>query len=196
MWRHWLDDLTDGHTLVRYDERGCGLSDRQDSDQSVDAWVADLEAVVDAAGLDRFALLGISRAAAVAIVYAVRHPERVTQLVLYGGSPRGRKRRGPEARREEDELLSVVRARWAEPNPAFRRLFSMLFLPAGTDEQMDWFDELQRRTTTTENARASAARASTSTSSRTRRGWPSRRSSRTRGATGSCQSTRPASSGR
>ena len=152
VWRHWLDELADGHALVRYDERGCGLSDRHVGDLSVDAWVADLEAVVDAAGLDRFALLGISQAAAIAVVYAVRHPERVTHLVLYGGYARGRKLRGPEARREEDALLSVIRARWAEPDPTFRHLFSMLFLPEGTDEQMAWYDELQRRSTSAETA--------------------------------------------
>ena len=152
VWRHWLDELEDGHALVRYDERGCGLSDRQVGDLSVDAWVADLEAVVDAAGLDRFALLGISQAAAIAVVYAVRHPERVTHLVLYGGYARGRKLRGPEARRDEDALLSVIRARWAEPDPTFRHLFSMLFLPEGTDEQMAWYDELQRRSTSAETA--------------------------------------------
>ena len=152
VWRHWLDELEDGHALVRYDERGCGLSDRQVGDLSVNAWVADLEAVVDAAGLDRFALLGISQAAAIAVVYAVRHPERVTHLVLYGGYARGRKLRGPEARREEDALLSVIRARWAEPDPTFRHLFSMLFLPEGTDEQMAWYDELQRRSTSAETA--------------------------------------------
>ena len=85
VWRHWLDALGDGHTLVRYDERGCGLSDRDVDDISLDAWVADLETVVDAAGLDRFALLGVSAGAAVAVTYAARHPERVTHLVLVRG---------------------------------------------------------------------------------------------------------------
>ena len=89
----------DGHTVVRYDERGCGLSDRDGGDLSLDTWVADLETVVTAAGLDRFALLGVSQGAAVALVYAARHPERVTQLILYGGYARGRMLRGPEERR-------------------------------------------------------------------------------------------------
>jgi pimeloyl-ACP methyl ester carboxylesterase len=86
VWRHWLAELGDGHTVVRYDERGCGMSDRELGVLSIATWVGDLETVVDAAGLDRFALLGISQGAAVAVVYAARHPERVSRLVLYGGT--------------------------------------------------------------------------------------------------------------
>jgi pimeloyl-ACP methyl ester carboxylesterase len=89
VWRHWVEGLSAGHTLVRYDERGCGLSDRQVGHLSVDTWVADLETVVDAVGIDRFALLGISQAAAISLAYATRHPERVSHLVLYGGYARG-----------------------------------------------------------------------------------------------------------
>jgi pimeloyl-ACP methyl ester carboxylesterase len=96
VWRHWLEFLGEHHTVLRYDERGCGLSDRDVEDDDAftfERWVADLEAVVDAAAVDRFALLGISQGAALAIAYAVRHPERVSQLVLYGGYARGRARR-------------------------------------------------------------------------------------------------------
>jgi pimeloyl-ACP methyl ester carboxylesterase/DNA-binding CsgD family transcriptional regulator len=129
------------------------LSDRDiGGELSVERWVGDLEAVVDASGLERFALLGISQGAAIAIAYAVLHPDRVTHLVLYGGYGRGRNRRAPEARQQAEALQSVIRAGWDDPNPAFRRLFSMLFLPDGTPEQMAWYDELQRRTTTAENA--------------------------------------------
>jgi pimeloyl-ACP methyl ester carboxylesterase len=96
VWRHWLLGLGDGHTLIRYDERGCGLSDREVEALSLDAWVADLESVVDAAGLDRFALLGVSGGAAVALAYASRHPDRLTHLVLYGGFARGRRLRSLE----------------------------------------------------------------------------------------------------
>ena len=145
MWRHWLDGLAEGHTVVRYDERGSGLSDREPGDLSLDTWVDDLETVVDAAGLDRFALLGVSQGAAVAMAYAVRHPERLTHLVLYGGYARGRKFRQPEARRHEDALISAIRAGWSDPSPTFRHLFSTLFLPDGTPEQMAWYDDLQRR---------------------------------------------------
>jgi pimeloyl-ACP methyl ester carboxylesterase len=92
VWRHWLVELSRRHRLIRYDERGCGLSDWNVADQSFDAWLRDLEMVVEANGLDRFALLGISQGAAVAIAYAVAHPERVTHLVLHGGYARGRTR--------------------------------------------------------------------------------------------------------
>lgn len=152
VWHHWLEELGDGQTLVRYDERGCGLSDREVGDLSVEASVADLETVVDAAGLDRFALLGVSQGAAIAIVYAARHPERLTHLILYGGYARGRKFRGPEQRLHETALISAIRAGWTDPNPTFRHVFSMLFLPNGTAEQMAWYDDLQRRSTSAETA--------------------------------------------
>ena len=152
VWRHWLTDLADGHTFVRYDERGCGLSDREHGELSLDTWVADLETVVAAAGLDRFALLGVSQGAAISLAYAARHPERVTQLVLYGAYARGRTWRGPEERRHGEAMVSAIRAGWTEANPAFRHLFSTLFLPHGTVEQMAWYDELQRRSTSAETA--------------------------------------------
>jgi pimeloyl-ACP methyl ester carboxylesterase len=111
VWRHWLDQLGRGNTLVRYDERGCGLSDREVEDLSLDAWVSDLETVVDAAGLDRFALLGISQGGAIALAYAVRHPERVTHVALYGAYARGRMKRdlSPHAIDEAEMLLSLIR---------------------------------------------------------------------------------------
>ena len=108
--------------------------------------------MIDAVGLDRFALLGISQGAAIAVDYAVRHPERVSHLVLYGGYLRGRQFRGVEARREEQALISVIRAGWTNPDPTFRHLFSMLFLPHGTAEQMSWYDTMQRRSTSASTA--------------------------------------------
>jgi pimeloyl-ACP methyl ester carboxylesterase/DNA-binding CsgD family transcriptional regulator len=152
VWRHWLHGLGDGHTIVRYDERGCGLSDRDVGDLSVGTWVADLETVVDAAGLDRFSLLGVSGGAATALVYAALHPERVTHLVLYGGFARGRRLRRPEERLQHEALIAAIRAGWVDPDPTFRHVFSMLFLPNGTPEQMAWYDDLQRRSTSAATA--------------------------------------------
>ena len=150
VWRHWLESLGESHTVVRYDERGCGLSDPEIGDLSVDTWVGDLEAVIDAAGLERFDLLGLSQGAAIAVAYAARHPQRVSNLVLYGGYARGRRLRGQLD--QEDALVAAIRAGWTTDDPAFRHLFSMLFLPRGTPEQMAWYDELLRTTTSLESA--------------------------------------------
>jgi pimeloyl-ACP methyl ester carboxylesterase/DNA-binding CsgD family transcriptional regulator len=153
VWRHWLAGLAERNTVIRHDERGCGLSDRDVDDFALERSVADLETVVDAAGVDRFALLGISRGAAIAIAYAVRHPERVSSLILYGGYVRGRVLRD-DAQREEAELLqSLIRVGWGSRHAAFRRAFSMLFLPGGTPEQLEWFDELARVSASADVAR-------------------------------------------
>jgi pimeloyl-ACP methyl ester carboxylesterase/DNA-binding CsgD family transcriptional regulator len=154
VWRHWLEGFAAHHTLVHYDERGCGLSDRHvDEDAfTLDRWVADLEAVVDAAGLDRFALLGISQGAALAVAYAVRHPERVSHIVVYGGYVRGRFRRDHVQREEAEVLVEAIRVGWGRSNSAFRRLFTTLFVPDGTPEQMTWFDEIQRTSASPETA--------------------------------------------
>jgi pimeloyl-ACP methyl ester carboxylesterase/DNA-binding CsgD family transcriptional regulator len=145
VWRHWLDRLGERHTVVRYDERGCGLSDAEVGEPSVETWVGDLEAVVDATGLERFALLGVSQGAAIAVAYAARHPERISGLVLYGGFARGRRQRGQRV--QEEALVAAIRAGWATEEPAFRHVFSMLFLPHGTPAQLAWYDELLRITT-------------------------------------------------
>jgi pimeloyl-ACP methyl ester carboxylesterase/DNA-binding CsgD family transcriptional regulator len=154
VWHHWLRDLGQRYTLVRYDERGCGLSDRDAPDDwfSHALWLSDLETVVDAAGLDRFALLGISQGASLAIDYAVHHPDRVTHLVLYGGYIRGRRYRGAKAADRVELLASLIRTGWGEENPAYRRLFTTLFLPEGTPEQLAWFDELERTSASPETA--------------------------------------------
>ena len=154
VWRHWLRELSRDHTLLRYDERGCGLSDHDAADLSFESWVSDLETVVDAAGLDRFPLLGLSQGCAVAIAYAVRHPERVTRLALYGGYVQGAIARARTAtEREEAELLTrSMPSFWGRDNPAFRLFFAARFVPEGTQEQMRWFSELTRVTTTPELA--------------------------------------------
>jgi pimeloyl-ACP methyl ester carboxylesterase/DNA-binding CsgD family transcriptional regulator len=150
VWRHWLERLGEGHTVVRYDERGCGLSDAEVGEPSVETWVGDLEAVVDATGLGRFALLGVSQGAAIAVAYAARHPERISDLVLYGGYARGRRLRGQ--REQEEALVAAIRAGWTTEDPAFRHVFSMLFLPHGTPAQLAWYDELLRSTASADAA--------------------------------------------
>lgn len=153
VWRHWIDALSANHRLIRYDERGCGLSDWEVDDFSLDSWVADLETVVDALSLDRFPLLGISQGGAVAIAYAVRHPDKVTGLILYGAYARGRFHRTSGLDdKEARTLLELMRLGWGQENPAFRQVFTTLFMPDATSEQMRWFNELQRRTTSPKNA--------------------------------------------
>lgn len=153
VWSHMLHWLARGRTLIRYDARGNGLSDWDVSEISFDAFVRDLEAVVDAAGLDRFTLFGASQGCAFSIAYAVKYPERVDKLVLYGGFARGRRLRGTAADREQAEaMLTLMRTGWGQDNPAFRQFFTSLFVPGGTPEQMEWFNELQRKTTSAENA--------------------------------------------
>ena len=147
IWRHLYRELSRDHTFIRYDARGNGLSDREVPDVSLDKFVDDLETVVDAAGVDRFALLGISQGCPVSVAYAVRHPERVSHLVLYGGFAVGWKKRArTEAEKEAGEaMLTLMRLGWGQENPTFRQLFTSQFLPGGSKEQSDWFNELQRK---------------------------------------------------
>jgi pimeloyl-ACP methyl ester carboxylesterase/DNA-binding winged helix-turn-helix (wHTH) protein len=153
LWSHLLHALAGEYRLIRYDERGNGLSDWDVGDLSFEAFVRDLETVVEAAGLDRFPLLGISQGCAVSIAYAIRHPERITRLVLLGGYARGRRRRGSQKGIEEaDALQTLMRLGWGKENPAFRQVFTSLFVPGGSAEQMQWLNDLQRNTTSPENA--------------------------------------------
>ena len=149
VWRHWLKGLSENNTLVRYDERGCGLSDWNVDNFDLDSWVMDLETVVDEMGLERFPLLGISQGASIAIEYTVRHPEKVSGLILYGGYTRGRLHRNLTAEQKEEleVMLQLIRIGWGKENPAFRQVFSMLFLPEGTPEQLHAFNELERVST-------------------------------------------------
>lgn len=154
VWRHWVRDLSAEHTFIRYDERGCGLSDWEASDFTFDDWVADLESVVEALGLQRFPLLGVSQGGAVAVAYAAKHPEQVSKLILCSAYARGRAVRavGEEEKRAAALDLDLARVGWGRDDPAFRQVFAAQFLPDGT--RADWaaFDQLQRRTTSPENA--------------------------------------------
>ena len=154
IWRHWLMELSRYHTLIRYDARGCGLSDWDVDDFSVDAWVRDLETVVDAMELEHFPLLGGCYGAAVAIQYAVRHPERVSHLILYGPLVNGLLKPNPSAKRIKvaETLVKLIEVGWGRDNPAFRQVFTSLFVPEATVEQMRWFNDLQRASTLPENA--------------------------------------------
>lgn len=155
VWRHLMREMSSRHTFIRYDERGNGLSDWKVDDISFEAFVRDLEAVVDASGVDRFALLGISQGCAVSIAYAVRHPERVTRLVLHGGYAAGWKIR---ERRDAGEVnsgrleLRAIRMGWGRDMPAYRQLFASIYIPGATPEQSRSWTELQRVCAAPENA--------------------------------------------
>ena len=153
-WRPWLDELSSQRTFVRYDQRGCGLSDRTARDLSFQAWVRDLEAVADAAGHDRFALLGMSQGGAIALEYAMRHPERVTHLILYGAYSRGQCTRAatPADRAEYEAQIKMVEVGWGSDDPAYRTVFAQQLFPEGTLEQFREFAELARRSCAPETA--------------------------------------------
>lgn len=152
VWRHWFRFLSSGRQLIRFDPRGCGLSDWDAEDLSHNAQVADLEAIVDSYELERFPLLGVSQGGAACIDYVVRHPERVSQLVLYGCYAEGWAQRGEESRRHGQALIELIRQGWGQENPAFRQLFASLFIPDANTEQIRWFSDLMRTTTQPEIA--------------------------------------------
>jgi pimeloyl-ACP methyl ester carboxylesterase/DNA-binding CsgD family transcriptional regulator len=156
IWRHWLQFLGDHFRFVRHDERGCGMSDWNVGDLSVERWVKDLEAVIDAADIpEPFALLGISQGAGICLAYAVRHPERVSRLILYGAYARGALRRGDaERERMYRAIVDLARIGWADDNAAFRQVFTSRFLPGASDEQVKWFNDLCRKTTSPDAAAA------------------------------------------
>jgi pimeloyl-ACP methyl ester carboxylesterase/DNA-binding winged helix-turn-helix (wHTH) protein len=153
IWSHLLHALAADRRLIRYDQRGNGLSDWEVDEISFEAFVRDLESVVEASGLQRFPLFGLSQGCAVSIAYAVRHPERVTRLVLLGGYARGRRKRGSQKEIEQaDALRTLMQQGWGQENPAFRQLFTSLFIPGGSPTQMQWLNDLQRNTASPENA--------------------------------------------
>ena len=153
LWRHWLRELTADRTLIRYDERANGLSDWDTPELSLDAFVDDLACVVDAAKLDRFDLLAISQGAAVAIAYAVRHPERVRKLVICNGYAQGWEVRAePEEVARREAMITLSEMGWGSDNPAYRQIFTGTYIPGASHEQMDWFNEMQRRSASPKNA--------------------------------------------
>lgn len=154
VWSHLLRALSARYHLLRYDERGCGLSDWNVPELSFESWLRDLETVVEATGHERFALLGISQGASIAVAYAVRHPERVTHLVLHGGYARGRlvRSHGAQDAEEAEMMARLAEIGWGKVDPSFRQFFTTQFVPGGTPQQHDWFNELQRISTSPANA--------------------------------------------
>ena len=159
VWRHWWEELAKDHTVVGFAQRGSGLSDRSVGAQSFGLWVSDLAAVVDDLGLNQFPLLGISQGGAIAADYTVRHPGRVSRLIMYGAYARGRAKRGVPAD-EIEATLTLTRAGWGQDNPAYRQMFTSQFMPGATIEQMRWFNDLQRASTSGDNAASVMAESS------------------------------------
>lgn len=150
-----LHHLASRRRLVWYDQRGAGLSERLVADMSFTALASDLEAVVDAVGGEQVSILGISQGAALAIDFAARFPERVSKLILWGGFARGRNRRGDHADVAfADAFVNLLREGWGTDHPAFRRMFSSLYLPEGSEEQVRWWIDMQRLSTAPETAAA------------------------------------------
>jgi pimeloyl-ACP methyl ester carboxylesterase/DNA-binding CsgD family transcriptional regulator len=154
VWRHWLEALSEDRTLVRFDLRGSGLSDRRAGELSLDAWVADLEAVVDSLGLRRFPLLGLCHGGAIAVAYAARHPERVSRLILYDSYCRGGLADGrpPEMVEQAQTLARMIRFGWGKRVSAFRQLFANLLMPDAAPELIRSLGDLQRDSASPEGA--------------------------------------------
>ena len=154
VWRHWIQFFSEHCRFVRYDERGCGMSDWQGGPLSLNQWFADLGSVIEAARPEApVTLLGISQGAATCVRYALGHPERVSRMILYGGFARGWKRRGsPATQREYQAMVDLMRPAWGKDNPTFRQVFTSRFIPGGSLEQLQWFNDLCLKTTSGEIA--------------------------------------------
>ena len=154
VWRHWIRFFAAHYRFIRYDERGCGMSEWDVPEVSLDRSFEDLETVIEVAKPKTpFVLVGISQGGAAAIRYAVTHPENVSHLILYGVYVQGRAQRGdPQAEEQLRAIIALTRVGWGQNNPVYRQLFTSRFIPGASDEQLQWFNELCRRTTTPEMA--------------------------------------------
>lgn len=157
VWRHFLVDIGRFATVVRYDERGHGLSDRDVADFSLERRVEDLEAIVAATGYDDFALMVMAQGGPVGIEYTARHPQRVTRLVFYGSYSAAMRDATPDDLELSNTFEAMIKVGWARPDSMFRRVFTSMMIPEATEEQMRWLDELQRRVCTAEVAYLSRA---------------------------------------
>ncbi len=152
IWRHLMQHLASDHTLVRYDARGNGLSDWDINEINVDSFINDLETVANASGHKKFILLGTSQGCAISAAYTARNPDRVSHLILYGGFATGWNKRNNEYKERGKAFLTLIQQGWGQDNPIFRQMFTSLFLPDGAHEQVNWFNELQKKSTSPENA--------------------------------------------
>jgi pimeloyl-ACP methyl ester carboxylesterase len=153
VWHHWTEAFARDHTFIRYDDRGTGLSDWDVPTIDFEGFVRDLEAVVDALGLKRFPLIGSSKGGPIAVAYAARHPERVSRLILLGAGPKGWRKKGdPSLIAQREAMMTLTREGWAQGNPAYRQMFTTRFMPDATPEAARWFNDLQRMTSTADNA--------------------------------------------
>jgi len=153
VWQHWIRFFADHFRFIRYDERGCGMSGSNSTPLSLDQWASDLDAVIGAARPETaVTLVGISQGAATCVRYAVEYPERVARLVLYGGYARGYAYRDAQVQRNHTAMVDLMRSGWGKENPTFRQLFTSRFIPGGTAEQLQWFNDLCRKTTTGDRA--------------------------------------------
>lgn len=155
IWGHWIEALTNRHTVVRHDLRGTGLSDSDVGDASLETWVRDLDTVIDDLGLDRFSMLGVCQGGAIAVAYAAHRPDRVSRLVLYGSYARGAlfgDQRNDEAAREAQLLTPLIEHGWGRDNSAFREVFARIFMPDGPSENVELMGRLQRETASPANA--------------------------------------------
>src|SRR5688572_8317861 len=150
VWKHWLQFFSSTCRFVRYDERGCGMSEWHDGELSLDQWASDLGTIIDAAQPEGpVTLLGISQGAATCIHYTLRHPERVGRLILYGGYSHGVLKRGnPDAAVRYHAMMELARVAWGSDNPTFRQVFTSRFIPGGTQEQLEWYNDLCLKSTT------------------------------------------------
>ena len=144
VWRHFLRDVGEVATVIRYDERGHGLSDRDVEDFSLEARVGDLEAVVEHSGVDRFAVMAMSQGGPVAIRYVAAHPDRVTRVLFYGSYATSMPDPTSEDLEMQEAIDRIIKVGWSRPTAEFRRVFTTMMIPGATEEQMSWLDELQR----------------------------------------------------
>ncbi|PTY38507.1 guanylate cyclase [Saccharospirillum sp. MSK14-1] len=153
IWSPLFRDLASDHRFIRYDERGCGLSDWSVADLSFPAFIKDLEAVVGACGVNRFALLGISQGAALSIAYAVAHPDKVSHLILFGGYAKGYGlSNNAMLKREREAVVTLTEMGWSRDNPAYRQIFSSTFMPSASSSEAAWFNDFQKTSTSPKNA--------------------------------------------